>query len=124
MYKLFIDDERFPVGIFPSAKSFLSELSLNLFKKDFFGFSVISRNYTQTKNLIDLYGIPNFISFDHDLGESKNGYEIARYIIEQDLDGKHMIPSNFSFYVHSQNPIGKSNIENILLSYIAFKKGK
>lgn len=121
MYKMFIDDERFPKGYFPKLKSFLSELSLNLINKDIFGFFIISRNYDQTVNLINQYGIPEFISFDHDLGDSKDGYEIARFMIEQDLDGKKCFPSNFSFYVHSQNPIGKENIQNILMSYMRFK---
>lgn len=50
------------------------------------------------------------ISFDHDLGGKRTGYDIARYIIE------HQIPLG-SFSCHSQNPVGRKNIRELLLHY-------
>lgn len=120
-YKLFIDDERFPVGRLPKLKSFLAKSSLKLFGYDIFNFFIIARNYDQVKNIVEKYGIPSYISFDHDLGEEKTGYDIVNFLIEQDLDGSNHFPSKFDFYVHSQNPIGKQNIEKLLNSYIQFK---
>lgn len=118
---MFIDDERYPKGLFPKLKSFLSKTSLLLFNNDIFGFPIIARNYDDVEKLVNKYGIPYFISFDHDLGDSKTGFDIANFMIEQELDGKSSFPSNFSFYVHSQNPIGKENIEKLLYSYMKFR---
>ena len=93
---MFIDDERFPVGT---------------------GWIVV-RSYKSAIAWIERYGFPSFISFDHDLGlESLTGYDIAKWIVEYDLDHD-VIDKRFQFYVHSQNPIGKMNIENLLNSYL------
>jgi len=49
----------------------------------------------------------------HDLGVDENGvllksvYNLAKWIIESDLDKSIKVPSNFYFNVHSQNPVGK-----------------
>lgn len=65
---------------------------------------------------------PEFISFDHDLGDTTefNGYEIAKFLVESDMDGVYKIPDNFGFFVHSQNPVGKKNIELYLNNYLEF----
>ena len=66
--------------------------------------------------------VPSFISFDHDLGDDEpTGAEITRWVVEMDLDGVITIPADFDFYVHSKNPIGKSNIEGYLKGYLKAK---
>lgn len=95
-YKMFIDDERFPVD-----------------GDD----SIICRGMYGFKWITDRYGFPYYISFDHDLGDGPTGYDIAKYIVSCDLDGG-VLPEDFSFYVHSQNPIGKANIEGLLMNYL------
>ena len=50
------------------------------------------------------------ISLDHDLGEKKTGYDIAKYIVE------HKIPIDF-YQVHSMNPVGRENIVHLLNHY-------
>ena len=102
-YKLFIDDERFPV-----------------LKDDEEMFIV--RDYDEAVEIMRGMGCPSYISFDHDLGEGKNGYDIAKWMIETDLDEEgSFIPYDFEFYVHSQNPIGKENIEKSIGKYIELK---
>ena len=49
------------------------------------------------------------ISFDHDLGEKKTGYDVAKYIV------KHQIPCTFS--IHSMNPVGVENIRQLMTHY-------
>ncbi len=63
---------------------------------------------------------PAFISFDHDLGENQpTGYDLVNWMIERDLDeGCNFIPTDFEFYVHSQNPVGAENIRSKLTSYL------
>ncbi|ROI10840.1 hypothetical protein EGI11_02445 [Chryseobacterium sp. H3056] len=64
-------------------------------------------------------GIPEFISFDHDLGPGKTGYDCAKFLVEYCLD--HNI-SKINYTVHSQNPVGKANIEGLLNNYNRLNK--
>lgn len=99
-YKLFIDDERFS--------------STNDW--------IIVRSYKQAITFMDNMGCPKKISFDHDLGEEKSGLDIAKWIVQKDMDEKgKFIPDNFIFIIHSQNPVGKANIEGYLTSYLEFR---
>lgn len=101
-YKLFVDDERFP----PNDG----------------GNWIIVRNIEQTQAAIEQYGFPDFVSFDHDLGDNQaTGYDIAHWMVNLDMDGT-VIPDDFEFYVHSQNPIGARNIHQLLTSYLNFRK--
>jgi len=91
-------------------------------------FDFIVRSYDEAVQIIEDYGMPNYISFDHDLGVDekgvllKSGYDLAKWIIESDLDKSIKIPSNFYFNVHSQNPVGKKNILSLLDNYLKFKE--
>ncbi len=64
-------------------------------------------------------GLPDFISFDHDLGLGKTGYDCAKWLVEYCLDNKLQLPK---FSVHSQNPVGKENIENLLNNFAKFNE--
>lgn len=90
---------------------------------------VIARNYTDALVEILNRGFPSFISFDHDLGDDqKTGYDVAKELVNNDIisgDEKgresYKFPDNFSYYVHSKNPIGKANIEGLLENYFKHK---
>lgn len=98
-YRLFLDDERQPVG------------------DDW----VIVRDFAAAVEYVCKNGFPRHVSFDNDLGsEIPTGYDFAKWLIERDLDYNDM-PDDFDFYVHSQNPVGKKNIEELLLRYLKFK---
>ena len=105
MFKLFIDDERFPPSDGPEW--------------------IIARTCDDVLNIIMVWGMPGFISFDHDLGEDEpTGYDIAKSLVDMDMNGFINIPNYFTCYVHSQNPIGKANIEAYLNNYLEFKRSK
>ena len=93
-------------------------------------YDVIARSYDEATSYILKYGMPNFISFDHDLGCDENsnilnsGYDLAKWLVEQSLNEVLEFPEDFTFQVHSANPIGKNNIKSILNSYLKFKEGK
>jgi hypothetical protein len=97
MNKLFLDDERFPAGD---------------------EFWLIARSSMEAINTCKLLGCPSFISFDHDLGGDDTAMVFVHWLINYDLDHPGFIPDDFSFEVHSQNPIGKANIEGLLNSYL------
>jgi hypothetical protein len=97
-YNLFIDDERFPADN----------------GKDW----IIARTLDDVKEIVEQRGLPLEISWDHDLGENQpTGFDIAKWMVDQELADLHRFPDGFSFYVHSQNPIGKANIENYFFNY-------
>ena len=85
---------------------------------------VVVRTYDEALEYIKQNGCPDYISFDHDLGENvPSGYDVAKWIVNMDIEMNGMlIPENFEFNVHSANPIGKSNIEGILTNYLEFRK--
>ena len=79
----------------------------------------IARTSREAIDYIVRYGCPNFISFDHDLGGDDTALEVVKMMINLDLDLEHeFIPDDFTFYVHSANPVGKANIEGYLNAYL------
>ena len=85
---------------------------------------VISRTVEDAQKLVLSCGVPFFISFDHDLGIDSDGnllptgYDFAKCLVEMDMDGIIKIPKDFSFTVHSANPVGAKNIEEYLDQYL------
>ncbi len=109
-YALFIDDERYP-------------------PRDGRPWRV-ARTSSDVETILFFYGPPLHVSFDHDLGDGEpTGHEIAKAMVEGDMDeNQHSgyavgLHEDFTYYVHSQNPIGKSNIEGLLDSYLRHKQG-
>lgn len=89
--KLFLDDERVP-----------PELEMDW---------VIIRTYEGFTRHIETHGLPEFISFDHDLGLEKTGYDCAKWLTEYCMDRDIRLPE---YYVHSQNPVGRDAIVQLL----------
>lgn len=85
---------------------------------------IVVRNYDQAIDYILTNGMPDYITFDHDLGiNTPTGYDVVKKIVELDMDGYIDIKSDFKFKVHSANPVGASNIEKYLDRYLKFKFG-
>jgi hypothetical protein len=101
MYKLYLDDIRIPKN-----------------KSNW----IIARSYNEAIIIVNKFGCPNYISFDHDLGTDKSGLDFVKWLIEKDLDNPGFIPDNFKFNVHSANPVGKENIEGLLNDYMNKRK--
>lgn len=81
----------------------------------------IVRSYDEAVSYVIAYGLPTHVSFDHDLGLGKSGYDFAKWIVEYDLDHPGTIPDGFSFNVHSANPVGAANISGLITSYLRSK---
>lgn len=131
MKKLFLDDLRIPkdaIGLVSSA--------MNQFYWD--DNWIVLRNYTEFCDWINSYGLPDFISFDHDLADfhydlepedydkmsendmiikfgsmEKTGLDCAKWLVDYCLELKLELPD---YIVHSANPVGKKNIESYLLN--------
>lgn len=109
-YKLFLDDIRTIDMVYQGMDN------------DF----VVVRSYDDCITYIIENGLPEFMSFDNDLGEDENktvlpdGYAIAKWLVyESGLD-----LTNFKFKVHSANPVAKIQIESLLNNYIKFSKSE
>lgn len=88
-YKLFIDDERFPVT------------------EDW----IIARNSTAAFLMVVHKGFPSEIAFDHDLGGTDTSMDFLKMLTSYLLDFNIKIPKSFKYSIHSQNPIGAKNIK-------------
>lgn len=106
-YKLFLDDVRDLHSVYPDADSM-----------DW----VICRTYDDAVADIADLGFPEFVSFDHDLGEESfgSGFDFAKHLVEVDLDFE-VMPDNFAYAVHSANPVGAENIRGLLDNYLTKK---
>lgn len=85
---------------------------------------VVVRTYAEFVKCIDERGLPEFISFDNDLGEDEtgnllpDGYTCAKWLVyDSGLD-----LSDLKFYVHSANPVAKVQIQSLLNNYLKFLK--
>lgn len=72
------------------------------------------RNFDQFVKYIETKGLPNFISFDHDLGEEKDGYDCAKFLVQYCMNKDCDIPD---YEIHSANPVGTKNISSYLNCY-------
>lgn len=76
------------------------------------------KNYNDAIKQINT-GNVTWISFDHDLGEEKSGYDIAKHIEELVYNKKIPMPE---WQIHSANPPGKSSIEKAMKSAERFNE--
>jgi hypothetical protein len=119
-YKLFLDDFRDPRDAF--------------FYKGFPIYNdewIVVRNYNEFIKAIEERGIPEAVSFDHDLADAhynqptqidyndesqeKTGYHCAKWLINYCIDNKKELPA--IILVHSFNPAGSQNIWSLFNTY-------
>lgn len=108
-YNLFLDDLRNVKTVYPEREE--SEF-------------IVVRNYEDFVSTMQKRGVPRFISFDNDLGQLENGelapdgYACAKWLVyDSGFDLR-----NLKYFVHSANPVAKSQINSLLENYIAFLK--
>jgi len=97
-YRMFLDDERDPPE---DGQDWL-----------------VFRSSSHAVAFMLLRGIPNYVSFDHDLGGDDTSLNAIEWMIAVLVENKKK--RFFDFYVHSQNPIGKKNIEDYFKSFDKF----
>jgi len=121
-WKLFVDDDadgsRRP-AISVENPGWRVSLGLPPVPPDVFhlGDWVVARSHDEAIAAMEARGLPDFVSFDHDLGDGKDGIAVARWIIERDLDDG-SLPDGFGYEVHSANPVGRANISGLMESYL------
>lgn len=109
MKKLFLDD--------------LRTIEMVYDKSMVFEFDIV-RNYEDFIAYVKAHGLPDFISFDNDLGLDENGevapdgYAAAKWLVYD--SGLDLI--DLQFYVHSANTVAAKQIEGLLNNYILHLK--
>lgn len=99
----------------------------------------IVRDYEEFVEYIEKNGLPDVVSFDHDLADShyapehlwtdyekskewqdnqihteKTGYDCAKWLVDYCIENNINLPD---YYCHSMNPVGKDKILNLLNQY-------
>lgn len=97
-YNMFVDDERWP-----DKPNYL-----------------ICRSSRDCILAVQYYGMPKFITFDHDLGGEDTSMVFIKWLENKLMDGELELPEGFGFAVHSQNPIGAENIRLSMLDLIKY----
>lgn len=84
----------------------------------------VCRSLAEAVSVVVLRGSPSSVSFDHDLGDGNgSGFEFAKFLVDRDLDSEGaFLPVDFSFKVHSANPVGAANISGLLVPYLSFRE--
>jgi hypothetical protein len=125
-YNLFLDDFRMPKDAFEYMKLPIY-ISVEW---------IIVRNYYAFITLIENKGVPDIISFDHDLADEhyneqivkgqtyqeiydmfteKTGYHCAKWLIDYCIDNNKKLPADI--LIHSMNPAGSMNIKSLFETY-------
>lgn len=118
-YNLFLDDFRVPEDC-----TYVKESRVYFNRR-----WIIARDYDQFVKRIEDLGIPDLISFDHDLADEhyaptgisyddfkeKTGYHCMQWLINYLIDNKLEPPE---VLVHSANPVGAENIEKLFENFL------
>ncbi|MFY7816382.1 MAG: cyclic-phosphate processing receiver domain-containing protein [Chryseobacterium taeanense] len=124
-YSIFLDDIRVPSDV----------TWVKLPRKNY----LIVRSYDLFVKTIKHKGLPEFITFDHDLSDQhyghglnndeikydqyteKTGYDCAKWLVSYCIDNNLDLPD---YMAHSLNPVGSKNIVTYLERYSEVRKGK
>lgn len=107
--KLFLDDIRTPDMVYDKMEA---------------GGFLIVRSYAEFVEYLEQNRLPDFISFDNDLGLDESGevapdgYAAAKWLVYDsgfDL-------TDLKFKVHSANPVAAEQIRGLLNNYISYQK--
>lgn len=80
----------------------------------------VCRTSQEAIDLLYSMGVPQVISFDHDLGGDDTSMVYINHLINGVLDNRWTIPSGFIYYIHSANPVGSVNIESKMSSFLRY----
>lgn len=69
----------------------------------------IVRSYQECIDFLQLNKVC-FLSLDHDLGEGKTGYDVAKFLVQEGIEIEHI-------NIHSANPVGRDNIVQLIQHY-------
>ena len=120
-YNLFLDDFRNPEDAYEYFKQ------EDFIEKEW----IVVRNYDEFIKIIQEKGVPEILSFDHDLSDvhythqdteipydeydEKTGFHCAKWLINYCIDNNLKLPK--TIYIHSMNVVGTENIKSLFDTY-------
>ena len=105
-FNLFLDDLRTPNDVY-------NYMHLPMYIDDDW---LCVHNTKEFIDAVNTHGIPDRISFDHDLGLLyDDGAKTARAFIDYCMANDLSLTSDI--YIHTQNPVGRERIESLFKSY-------
>ena len=130
LVKLFLDDERFPRDCITYMYNRIGSKNSIYRENDW----VIVRNYKEFMKFLYTNGIPDIVSFDHDLadihykidfdawkdnsseqlGVEETGYDCAKELVKMCVYQGKDFPS---YMIHSMNSVGSENIRTYIENY-------
>lgn len=120
---LFLDDDAFHPDKIRHPRYYYPLIGADHIKKLAYECDIVKNTTVEGAiDYIERNGCPNFISFDNDLMRELEGIDLAKWLVEKDMDDPNFLPKDFNFFVHSQNPIAKEKIYSYLGQYLDFKK--
>lgn len=116
---LYLDDEVYDPSMHRSPEVFYVSINAKNVLDEMAHYDVVKFvNVPDAIDYIKAKGCPAFISFDNDLGEVLEGIDLAKWLVESDLEAPGFIPADFKFFVHSRNNIASDRIYSLLNSYM------
>lgn len=97
-WKLFIDDERLPLT------------------PDW----MIAKSSYEAQRFVEMWGVPFDMALDHDLSGQDTSVVFIHWLMQYMEDNDITLPDDFTYSIHSQNPVGRDNINGYM--YILIKK--
>ena len=136
MKKLFLDDVRIP---FDCVRYMLPVDLRYIYEDEDWD---IVRTYNDFVGYVSHFGVPDLISFDHDLADEhyhpsmfngdntiyndirsqfkeKTGYDCAKWLCDYCTENGLPLPT---YLIHSMNPVGRDNILGVLKNFEKFEK--
>ena len=74
----------------------------------------VARSSIEALEYVNIRGLPQEMSLDHDLGGDDTTMEFLKKLIPNHLDSGTEVPK---YMIHSQNPVGKANIISMMESW-------
>jgi len=82
----------------------------------------IVNSYNDFINWIEQNGLPDLISFDHDLEEArKRGIDAAKWLVNYCMEKDLALPQ---YIIPFMNPVGAENIKALFENYTVFRKSE
>jgi len=133
-YKLFLDDVREPVECASYMHKRIGKAN-PIYLEEW----VIARNYDEFVDIITTLGLPDVVSFDHDLADEhydlekmnnkeeysklyesfqeKTGYDAVKWLVDYHMENFNTRITFPVWLIHTMNPSGYENIKSYILNY-------
>ncbi len=135
-YKLFLDDIRNPIDCSSYMHKRIGRANSLYLEQDW----IIVKNYDEFVDTINTLGLPQLVSFDHDLADEhydldkmdnqeeysklyetfqeKTGYDCLKWMVDYHMENDPQLETFPVWLIHTMNPSGYQNIKQYIQNYL------